>query len=140
MDGHVSKLGDIYSYGILLLEMFTGKRPTDEMFKDDLNIHNFVSMAFPNHVMDIVDPSLLLEEEDEDKDDGGEETTMRNVESQGNNKKKMEEFLVPVLRIGLMCSTTSPRERMRMNDVVNNLIAIRDSFLKSKDRNRRMRR
>ncbi|XP_031251503.1 probable LRR receptor-like serine/threonine-protein kinase At3g47570 [Pistacia vera] len=108
MDGHVSRLGDIYSYGILLLEMFTGKRPTDEMFKDDLNIHNFVSMAFPNHVMDIVDPSLLFEEENED--DGVEETMMRNFETQRNNKKKMEEFLVLVLRIGLMCSTTSPRE------------------------------
>ncbi|KAJ0085563.1 hypothetical protein Patl1_07631 [Pistacia atlantica] len=130
MDGHVSRLGDIYSYGILLLEMFTGKRPTDEMFKDDLNIHNFVSMAFPNHIMDIVDPSLLFEEENEE--DGVEETMMRKFETQRNNKKKMEEFLVLVLRIGLMCSTTSPRERMTMNDVVNNLKAIRDSFLKSK--------
>ncbi|KAJ0086289.1 hypothetical protein Patl1_07624 [Pistacia atlantica] len=41
MDGHVSRPEDIYSYGILLLEMFIGKRPTDEMFKDDLNIHNW---------------------------------------------------------------------------------------------------
>ncbi|KAJ0087116.1 hypothetical protein Patl1_07641 [Pistacia atlantica] len=115
--------------------MFTGKRPTDDMFKDYFNIHKFVLMAFLNHVMDIVDPSLLFQEEDEDEDDGGEETIMRNFESQRNNKKKMEEFLVPVLRIGLMCSTTSPRERMTMNDVVSNLKAIRDSFLKSKDRN-----
>ncbi|XP_044510117.1 probable LRR receptor-like serine/threonine-protein kinase At3g47570 [Mangifera indica] len=134
VDGHVSRLGDIYSYGILLLEMFTGKRPTDELFKDDLNIHKFVSMAFPNHVMDIVDPSLLFEEENED--DRMEEAIVRNFESQRNNKKKMEEFLLPVLRIGLTCAATSPGERMKMNDVVNNLKTIRDSFLKSKDRNR----
>ncbi|KAJ0085696.1 hypothetical protein Patl1_07635 [Pistacia atlantica] len=108
------------------------------MFKDNLNIRNFVSTAFPNHVMDIVDPSLLFEEENED--DGVEETMIRNFESHRNNKNKMEEFLVPMLRIGLMCSTTSPRERMTMNDVVNNLKAIRDSFLKSKERNRRRRR
>lgn len=42
MDDHASKLGDIYNYGILLLEMFTGKGPTDDMFKEDLNIHKFI--------------------------------------------------------------------------------------------------
>lgn len=69
MAGQVSILGDIYSYGILLLEMFTGKRPTDDIFKQDLNIHQFTDMALPEHVMDIVDPSLLLEIDDEDDDD-----------------------------------------------------------------------
>ena len=42
MGNKVSTNGDIYSYGILLLEMFTGKRPTDNMFKDNLNLHDFV--------------------------------------------------------------------------------------------------
>ncbi|XP_044510118.1 probable LRR receptor-like serine/threonine-protein kinase At3g47570 [Mangifera indica] len=137
-NGHVSRLGDIYSYGILLLELFTGKRPTDEMFEDDLNIHKFVSMAFPNHVMDIADPSLLFEEENDD--DRIEESVVRNFDSQRNNQKKMDEFLVPVLKVGLTCAATSPGERMKMNDVVNKLKAIQDSFLKSKDRNRRRRR
>lgn len=51
MGGQVSILGDIYSYGIQLLEMFTGKRPTDDIFKHDLNIHQFTDMALPDHVM-----------------------------------------------------------------------------------------
>uniref|UniRef100_A0A7N2LF11 non-specific serine/threonine protein kinase n=1 Tax=Quercus lobata TaxID=97700 RepID=A0A7N2LF11_QUELO len=47
MGNEVSTFGDIYSYGILLLEMFTGKRPTDNIFKDDLNLHDFVRGALP---------------------------------------------------------------------------------------------
>ncbi|XP_062167094.1 probable LRR receptor-like serine/threonine-protein kinase At3g47570 [Alnus glutinosa] len=69
MGGQVSVLGDIYSYGILLLEMFTGKRPTDDMFKDALSIHKFIAMALPERVMDIVDSSIPFEEGEEDVDD-----------------------------------------------------------------------
>ncbi|RXH94627.1 hypothetical protein DVH24_024311 [Malus domestica] len=47
MGNEVSTYGDVYSYRILLLEMLTGKRPTDEMFKDDLNLHNFIRIALP---------------------------------------------------------------------------------------------
>ena len=31
-EGRVSTRGDIYSYGIMLLERLTRKKPTDEMF------------------------------------------------------------------------------------------------------------
>ncbi|XP_058099922.1 probable LRR receptor-like serine/threonine-protein kinase At3g47570 [Magnolia sinica] len=62
MGRKASMHGDVYSYGILLLEMFTGKRPTDEMFKDGLSLHQFVKTALPDGVMDIVDPRLFSEE------------------------------------------------------------------------------
>ncbi|XP_043725936.1 probable LRR receptor-like serine/threonine-protein kinase At3g47570 [Telopea speciosissima] len=45
--GRATIQGDMFSYGILLLEMFTGKRPTDKMFTDNLNLHNFVKAALP---------------------------------------------------------------------------------------------
>jgi hypothetical protein len=48
MAGQVFVLGDIYSYGVLLFEMFIEKRPTDDMFKDGLSIHKFIAMALPN--------------------------------------------------------------------------------------------
>ena len=64
MGNEVSTNGDIYSYGILLLEIFTGKRPTDNMFKDNLNLHDFVKRVLLGRVIDIVDPALHLEKDD----------------------------------------------------------------------------
>ena len=51
MDGEVSTKGDVYSYEIFLLEMFLGKRPTYEMFKDGLNLHSFAKMALPKRLI-----------------------------------------------------------------------------------------
>ncbi|XVF83059.1 hypothetical protein PTKIN_Ptkin16aG0102000 [Pterospermum kingtungense] len=61
MDETVSQEGDIYSYGIFLLEMITGKRPTDYLFYDGLSRHNFCKMALPERLMEILDFRLLDE-------------------------------------------------------------------------------
>ncbi|KAL5817156.1 hypothetical protein ACOSQ3_025534 [Xanthoceras sorbifolium] len=125
MGNTLSMPGDVYSFGILLLEMFTRKRPTDTMFKDGLTIHEFAKIAFPERVMEIVEPSLLLEVR----------TDKNNVENLVRRREEMsiiEECLVGVLRIGLLCSMESPVERMEMTDVVAKLHAVRETFLSSR--------
>ena len=65
MGSQVSTEGDVYSFGVFLLELFLGKRPTDEMFKDDLNLHNFVKMALLEGLVQVVDQTLLIREVEE---------------------------------------------------------------------------
>ena len=65
MGGEASSEGDVYSYGVLVLEMFTGRMPINDMFKDGLNLHNFVKMTLPKRLAQFVDPMLLPREVEE---------------------------------------------------------------------------
>ncbi|XP_065850973.1 putative receptor-like protein kinase At3g47110 isoform X3 [Euphorbia lathyris] len=58
-EGLVSIKGDIYSFGILLIESFTRKRPTDEMFNEDMSMKQWVKDSLPFGVPQLVDPNLL---------------------------------------------------------------------------------
>ncbi|XP_039134223.1 probable LRR receptor-like serine/threonine-protein kinase At3g47570 [Dioscorea cayenensis subsp. rotundata] len=57
----MSTMGDVYSYGILVLELLTRMRPVDESLKDDMIMRKFVeTYAFPERIMEvIVDPTTI---------------------------------------------------------------------------------
>ena len=122
MGNEVSIPGDVYSFGILLLEVFTAKCPTDSMFNDGLTLHEFAKIALPERVMEIVEPSLLLEARIDND-------SVENFARRGERRGRIEECLVGVLRIGVVCSMESPAERMEMTDVVAKLCSIRENFL-----------
>ncbi|KAI5325544.1 hypothetical protein L3X38_034618 [Prunus dulcis] len=143
MGGQVSILGDIYSFGILLLEMFTGKSPTDDMFTEGLSIHQFTAMAMPDHAMDIIDPSLLTERDDADVDDEryNNDIKARPIitsyqDGSPIRATRLEECLVSVMEIGLSCSAILPSERIQMDVVMNKTKAARDSYLYLRRRRR----
>nr|GFA41878.1 protein kinase-like domain-containing protein [Tanacetum cinerariifolium] len=100
--------GDVYSFGILLLEVMTGKKPTDDVFNDGLSLHTFVSMALPDHVIDVIDDDAIV------------------LQSTKANAKKVEECLVATIKIGVSCSVDSPPQRMKTKIVVIELQRILD--------------
>ena len=115
MGGRPSVEGDIYSYGVLLLEIFTGVSPTDERIGDGLSLQKHIEMAFPDHVMDIVDPKLFSETDGED--------SLYAPENVYN-------CLVSVIQCGLMCSKESPKECISIKEVTKELNSARKKVLR----------
>ncbi|XP_031102592.1 receptor kinase-like protein Xa21 isoform X2 [Ipomoea triloba] len=97
-EGIVSTRSDMYSYGIMLLEVFTRKQPGDEMFNEDLSLRSWVQNGIPTKISEIIDPNLI-----------------------GPNEDKYDEKLQCVLamfELGMKCSVESPRERMTIKDAL----------------------
>ena len=109
----VSTKGDMYSYGILVLEMVTGRRPTDAMFGEGASLHKFCEMAIPEGVTEIADSRLLVPVVEEGR---------RMMEI------KIRECLVGLARIGVECSAELPVDRMDIKDVVLELHSIKQSL------------
>ena len=100
---------------MLLLELLTGKRPTDDMFVDGLSLCKFCESMLPDRVAEILDPRMAHEEH------------------QGSVEAWMQRYVVPLVALGLSCTLESPKDRPGMKDVYAELSAIGASFLERHD-------
>lgn len=95
LTGQVTKETDVYSFGIVLLEILTGRKPV--MFPQDENIVKWVKKQLQSgQIAELLEPGLL------DLDPESSE---------------WEEFLLGV-KVGLLCTSADLLERPSMTDVV----------------------
>ncbi|KAM3394405.1 hypothetical protein P3S68_003407 [Capsicum galapagoense] len=107
LDGLVSTKCDVYSYGIMLLETFTRRKPNE--FEGDLSLKQWVSYSFPEAVMNVIDANLLT--------------------STGNLLQKQLDVVASIMKVALDCCVESPAIRTNMKDVVMMLHKIKIQFL-----------
>ena len=117
------------------------------MFRDGLNLHNFVKMAIPKRLVQIVDPQLLpreatemgaatatimAKEEADNNDDNANEIEVEEAYNNEESKQidaNMQKLLLSIFNIGILCSMESPKERMSMEEVLKELQLIKTTFV-----------
>lgn len=108
MSEGISTKGDVYSFGVLLLEMMTGCCPTDEKFSNGTSLQEFVDRTFQNNIDEVLDPFLIQD----------------NI----NETEVLHDCIIPLIKIGLSCSMTSPKDRPGMDKISMAILAIKNRF------------
>lgn len=93
--------------------MLTGKRPTDPMFENGVNLVNFVDKSFPDQISDIIDASLQ---------EKCKVATQRRID---DIDTALHQCVLPMLHVALSCTRQLPKDRMDMREVATKMHAIK---------------
>ncbi|KAM3361591.1 hypothetical protein P3S68_016445 [Capsicum galapagoense] len=110
-DGLVSTSCDVYSFGIVMMEAFTRRRPSDEMFTGDLSLKHWINDSLPNGVAQILDADLIRQKEEP-------------------LNAKIQCF-VSVMELALSCTSLSRDARINMKEALLGLKNIRLQLITS---------
>ncbi|KAK2438431.1 putative LRR receptor serine/threonine-protein kinase [Trifolium repens] len=109
-----STAGDVYSFGIVLLELFSGKSPQDDCFTGDLGIRKWVQSAFKNKAIQVIDTQLL--------------SLIFHDDSARDSNLQLN-CVDAIMGVGMSCTADNPDDRIGIRVAVRQLKAARDSLM-----------
>ncbi|XP_022134805.1 putative leucine-rich repeat receptor-like serine/threonine-protein kinase At2g24130 [Momordica charantia] len=111
--------GDVFSFGVLLLEVVTGKRPTDLLFQQGAGLHEWVKSHYPHDLMDIVNEAM-------------ERYGLPPRPNATKSSPKLQlEVIFELIELGIMCTQYTPSLRPSMIDVAHEMTRLKEHLSNS---------
>ncbi|XP_027185147.1 receptor kinase-like protein Xa21 [Coffea eugenioides] len=109
LEGLVSAKCDIYSFGIMMMEVFTRTNPNSEMFGEKLSLKSWVANSIPDGLANVIDANLLKE---------SDEYFVEKLSC-----------IASIMKVALGCTMEPPRERSSIQDVLVALKKIKLQYM-----------
>lgn len=103
MGRRASTQGDVFSFGVLLLEMVTRKRPTGIVFHEGASLQEWVKSHYPHNLDPIIKDALVK------------------YAHTSCSTKQLHDMVLELIELGLICTQYNPSTRPTMLDVAHEM-------------------
>ncbi|XP_030510003.2 putative leucine-rich repeat receptor-like serine/threonine-protein kinase At2g24130 [Cannabis sativa] len=107
-----STQGDVYSFGVLLLEIVTGRRPTDSFSVEGSSLHEWVKSHYPDRLQPMVQQAL--------------EKYAPTALVPTHYTRIWANAVLELIELGLMCTQYTPSTRPTMQDVAHEMSRLKE--------------
>ncbi|XP_073132870.1 putative leucine-rich repeat receptor-like serine/threonine-protein kinase At2g24130 [Henckelia pumila] len=108
MGKRASPQGDVYSFGVLLLEIIAGKRPTDVLFQQGSSLPEWIKSCYPHKLEPIIQEAIKLR--------STQPETCPFVD-----QRIWWDVILELIELGLICTQNNPGTRPTMLDVAHEM-------------------